>query len=125
MSSSALCLGIIGIGLTFIPDVISEYLIINNTKIHLLILQVLGAFYFAFAMLNWMAKGASIGGIYNRPIAIANFTHFFIGGIAIIKSVRQNTDFHFSICILAIVYSIFSLIFGLILFKSPVKKNSQ
>jgi len=31
-------------------------------------MQIIGSFYFAFAILNWMSKGSIIGGIYNRPI---------------------------------------------------------
>ena len=40
-----------------------------------------------FAMLNWMAKGVIIGGIYSRPIVIANLAHFLIGDLELIKAV--------------------------------------
>ena len=36
-------------------------------------LQLLGAALFAFAWLNWIGRGAIYGGIYGRPIVVANF----------------------------------------------------
>ena len=81
MAASALFMAAIGISLTFLPKEISNMIgagYISNIPIAL---QLSGALYFAFAMLNWMAKGSIIGGIYNRPLTIANFTHFAIGGL--------------------------------------------
>ena len=54
-------------------------------------MQIIGSLYFALAILNWMSKGSFIGGIYNRPIAIANLTHFVIAGLAF------NYFIHYSI----------------------------
>jgi len=68
-------------------------------------------------MLNWMAKGAIIGGIYNKPIAIANFTHFVIGALALLKAMSNPPPYF--IVPLAVVYSIFAILFGVIFFKHP------
>ena len=65
MSSSSLFLGIIGIVLTFLPDEILIYLAIETDVITILILQILGSLYLGFGLLNWMAKGSFIGGIYS------------------------------------------------------------
>jgi len=90
-----------------------------------LLVQILGALYFAFGMLNWMSKASLIGGIYNRPIAVANFSHFFIAGLALIKSIISNSDLPLIFLVIGIVYLIFALLFGLILFKHPiVEKNN-
>ena len=35
--------------------------------------------------MNWMAKTVLIGGIYARPLAIGNFTHFLVGALALLK----------------------------------------
>lgn len=127
MTLSAVFLAIMGISLTFFPMEISDYLDINSTKVLHLIIQILGSLYFAFAMLNWMTKGSFIGGIYNRPIAVANFTHFFIGGLALIKGVAANHGLPYIFWILAAIYSVFALLFGLILFRNPaiVKEASN
>jgi hypothetical protein len=119
MALSAIFLAVIGIGLTFMPQEIAAFTGLGFTKIYQLQLQILGALFFAFAMLNWMAKGSIIGGIYNRPIAIANFTHFFIGGVALVKAVAGNMHLHYTVWILAILYSVFAILFGIIFSKHP------
>jgi hypothetical protein len=55
-------------------------------------------------MLNWMAKGTIIGGIYNRPIAIANLTHFLIGGLALAKLAFNNHKISIILWVMAGIY---------------------
>lgn len=88
----------------------------------MLILQILGGLYFAFAMLNWTAKANLIGGIYSRPVAIANFTHFLIVGLALSKGVFAVKDA--LVGAVAIVYVVLALIFGKITFWPPPKTKA-
>src|SRR5687768_15066617 len=103
MTFSAICLGLGGIALSFLPYELQVYFGLHPGVSLSLIIQVLGALYFAFAMLNWMARGSFIGGIYNRPIAVANLTHFFMGSIALIKSVTSGSDTSYVVSPLAIL----------------------
>lgn len=121
MTISALILGIAGIILTFLPAEILDFFRLENTKPLSLMLQILGALYFGFGMLNWMAKSSLIGGIYNRPIAIANFAHFTIGGLALLKTVFSNPGLSWIFWGTTLVYLFFALIFGWILFHHPAK----
>lgn len=118
MLSSAIFLAAIGIIFTFLPSEIANFMKINSVAVSLLF-QLLGALFFAFAMLNWMAKGAIIGGIYNRPISIANFTHFFIGALALIKVCFNNHSLPWAVWVLAGIYSVFAVLFGLIFNRHP------
>ena len=68
MTLSAIILALIGISLIFLPKEILEYLELSVSETLQLLMQIIGSFYFAFAILNWMSKGSIIGGIYNRPI---------------------------------------------------------
>lgn len=120
MTISAVILGATGITLTFIPQEVSLYL--NLRASTPILLQILGALYFGFAMLNWTAKANLIGGIYSRPVAIGNFTHFLIGGLALIKFVLHNTDWTY-IWAWAILYLILALLFGFVLFTNPGSAN--
>lgn len=120
MTASAVFMGAIGIGLTFFPREISSLSGISSTKQFQLVLQVMGALYFSFAMLNWMAKGAIIGGIYNKPIALANFTHFFIVTLALIKAMIGNGPLT-AIAWVAVFYLIFTVWFGVIVFRHPAE----
>jgi hypothetical protein len=119
MTSNAIFLAAIGVSLTFAPENIIVLLGINNSIVVRLVLQLLGAAYCAFAMLNWMAKGAIIGGIYNRPIGIANLTHFLIGGIALTKAVLSNHQLPVVLSIMAGFYITAACVFGLVISRHP------
>ena len=119
MTSSALFCGIIGILLSFLHNEIAEYLSVEPTIITILFLQILGALYLGFGILNWMAKGTLIGGIYNRPIAFGNLMHFVVGAITLVK-VISNIQTHTEIIIfLTVFYAIFALLFIYVLKTNP------
>lgn len=112
-------MGIAGILLSFLPHELLSYL--NSTSGSMseaLLLQILGALYFALAMINWTAKANLIGGIYSRPIAIGNLTHFTVGALALIKG------YSFSLPILlqatTLIYLVFAILFGIVFFRHPV-----
>ena len=123
MTLSAIIMAIIGISASFIPHEILTFIGLPTNQPLPLLIQVIGAMYFAFAMLNWMSKGSIIGGIYNRPIAIANWTHFVIAGLALIKGILSNPSFSYIIWSIAIIYSIFAILFGIVAFNHPVSEN--
>jgi hypothetical protein len=119
MTSTAILFAAIGISLIFAPNYIIRLFGINDSMGLNLILQLLGAAYYAFAMLNWMAKGAIIGGIYNRPIAIANLTHFLIGGIALTKVAFSNHQLPLVLAIMAGIYIVIAGIFCIVISRHP------
>lgn len=118
MITSAGLMAFTGIALTFMPAEIMN--LMGELAGNSLILQILGSLYFAFAMLNWMSRGNLIGGIYSRPVAIANLTHFFIGGMALLKSTGHN---HLSVIwVTGLVYLVLAILFGIVVYTSPVKE---
>ena len=123
MTLSAIILALIGISLIFLPKEILDYLELSVSDTLELLMQIIGSFYFAFAMLNWMSKGSIIGGIYNRPIAMANLTYFVIAGLVLIKGVLANPSLSYVIWSIAIIYSIFAILFGIVAFNHPVSEN--
>jgi hypothetical protein len=125
MTSSVLILGIAGISMTFMPYEILAGIHINPSKPLELVMQIIGALYFAFAMLNWMTKSSLIGGIYNRPVAVANFTHFLIVALAMIKAILATPGLSAAILAAAILYSIFAILFGIILFRHPIPESQN
>jgi hypothetical protein len=123
MTLSAMILALIGISLIFLPNEILDYLELSVSETLQLLMQIIGSLYFALAILNWMSKGSIIGGIYNRPIAMANLTHFVIAGLALIKGILANPSLSYVIWSIAIIYSIFAILFGIVAFKHPVSEN--
>ena len=125
MTLSAMILAMIGISLIFLPNEILDYLELSVSETLQLLMQIIGSLYFALAILNWMSKGSLIGGIYGRPIAMANLTHFVIAGLALIKGILVNPSLSYVIWSIAIIYSIFAIFFGIVAFKHPINENKH
>ncbi len=122
MMISAIFLAVNGFGFTFFPNEIAGLLINDDNYILILILQILGALYLGFSILNWMSKASLIGGIYNKPILIGNLLHFFTASMALIKltfKAETNLQLIFSY---TIIYSLFTLFFGYVFFTNPSLK---
>lgn len=120
MIASAVLMGAVGIILTFLPQEILKYAG-ASPGLHPIFLQITGALYFSFALLNWMAKTNLIGGIYSKPVAMGNFTHFFVGGITLLKGVFAYPDLNF-LWIAGGIYSLFAILFGMVAF-GVIKTN--
>ena len=118
MISSAALLAVMGLGMSFMPQ---EVLGMHGTvpdNATVLLVQMAGAVYLGFAMLNWMARGILIGGVYAKPVAAGNFLHFVMVAITLIKAALA-----FAVVPLAIsaaVFSVFAIWFGIVMFKPPV-----
>ena len=122
MTGCAVLLGLIGVVLSFLPQEAASLLGWPDTQP--ILLQLLGALYFSVAMMNWTAKANLIGGIYGKPIALGNFTHFVIGALALIKLVMHHTPSIIWLVITAL-YSIFAILFGYILFTHPKAHSKE
>jgi len=122
MTASSIFLMICGLGLTFVPEEISEFLNAGSNQTSILFLQILGSLYLGFGMLNWMTKNNLIGGIYSKPLVIGNLAHFLMSSIALIKIVGKYADSEFIIMLsLTIIYSFFTVGFGYAFNKNPNK----
>ena len=122
MIISAVFLAVNGFVFTFFPNEISVLLINDDNHIFILILQILGALYLGFSILNWMSKTNLIGGIYSKPLLMGNLLHFLTASIALIKLTLKVETNHQLIFSYAIIYSLFTLFFGYIFFTNPSLK---
>ena len=93
MRGSAVFLGVLGLSATFLPLEILAHAGVTPGGVNVVLVQVAGGLYLGFAFLNWMAQGNAIGGIYSRPVAIGNLSHFMIGGLALFE-VRHRGPAH-------------------------------
>ena len=76
---------------------------------------MMGALYFSFALMNWAAKDSAIGGVYARPVSLANFGHFLIGTLLLSKYQLSN-EFNPAIVVILIMYAIFASLFTWLVF---------
>lgn len=121
MTASAVFLGLMGVASQFLPTEILNSLGAESSSAALLIVQLAGALYLAFAILNWMGKNNLIGGVYSRPVSVGNLTHFAIGAITLIKLLFNENNT--ALIILTIFYAAFALLFAKIVFTHPVKEQ--
>lgn len=123
MTICSIILGATGVILTFASDMVLPHLNIDPNPTSILLGQILGGLYFGYSMLNWMTKESLIGGIYNRPVAIANFTHFLIAGLAIVKRLIAHPELPTILWTAGLIYSVMALLFIIILFRHPVNSS--
>jgi hypothetical protein len=121
MIASALVLGLAGLAATFAPaELLAAWGSPANEQT-LILVQLLGALYFSFALLNWTAKGVMIGGIYARPVSMGNFLHFTMGALALAKQ-ELSRDLGLPAVAALVVYAVFAILFGALVFgraKAP------
>lgn len=113
-------MGVTGVFLEFFPHEVLNYFGSQSTSINPLLLQLAGALYLGFAMMNWMAKTVLIGGIYARPLAIGNFAHFLVGALALLKY-GYSASTSVAVWAVAIIYSLLAIIFGIVFWTHPSK----
>jgi hypothetical protein len=118
MSLSAAFLAALGVGITFLPQELLTHVGTRPEGTAVLLMQLLGAMYLGFAMLNWMNRGNRIGGIYGRPVSMANFFHFAVGAMALLKGTVGH-PFEIEVAAMAAAYSVFAAWFGWVLFNNP------
>lgn len=122
MIASSIVMGVLGIICSFLPKEVLLLFGQTPTVTLNLFVQILGALYFGFAIMNWMAKTVLIGGIYSRPLCIGNFAHFVIAGLALVKCSTNGDATSKYIWVLTVVYALFALLFGAVFFTTPKQK---
>ena len=80
---SALCQAALGALLLFAPLEVSSALMPTARADGFP--QLLGAALIGFAAMNWIARGAALGGIYGRAVVIGNQTHFVVGALVLLN----------------------------------------
>jgi hypothetical protein len=120
MIASALLMGVAGVAAEFFPHEILSYAGSPPAGINPLVVQLLGALYLGFAMMNWMAKGVLIGGIYARPLAMGNLVHFLVGALALLKYSFGDLSTP-AMWVLAAIYCLMAILFGIVFLTHPSK----
>ena len=122
MSLSALFMAVVGLAASFMPKEILIYAGAWDEGFEVFLMQVLGALYLGFAMLNWIARASLIGGTYSRPVVMGNFTHFVVVAVTLIKALLAG--FHSTEVVLGVAaYTLFASWFGAVLFLPPQKNK--
>lgn len=84
VSAAALLLG--GGGLLFAPDVLLPALVPGFPPAAAWLGQLLGAAWLGVAALNWLQRGAVLGGIYGRPVVFTNLVLYFVSALSLLRA---------------------------------------
>lgn len=115
MSASALFMALLGLGVSFFPEEILSYFGAPPEGAGVMLAKLAGALYVGFAILNWMARNNLIGGIYSRPVALGNFTHFLMAAMVLLRQLIATS--HTAVfAIGTAAFAIFAGCFGYVVF---------
>jgi hypothetical protein len=123
MGLSAVFMAAFGLVASFIPAEVLVTFGVPPVSVLLTVVQITGALYLAFALLNWMARGVLIGGIYSRPLALANFLHFAVVAVTLFKAIPSMNMI--AVILVTLAYAVFAAWFALVLFTHPVRNNNN
>ena len=115
-SASLLLAG--GAALLFAADDILPRLVPGFPEAAAWLGQLLGGAWLAIAVLNWLNRGARLGGIYGRPVVVANATVYFVGAMVLLKIVARPGA-SLPIIIATILFVIFAALYAWLLFRGP------
>ena len=119
---SAAVLGVCGLALLFAPDVILPHVAPGFPPDAAWIGQLLGAAWIGMAALNWLNRGAMMGGIYARPVVFANATLYFISVLSLVRTaVRSGATT--AVWGASLVFGIMTVIYGMLLFRGPLESE--
>src|SRR4051812_6385708 len=116
--ASASLLMIAGVVLLFAPDDILPSLIPGLPESGAWLGQLLAGAWLAIAALNWLNRGARLGGIYGRPVVLTNAVLYFVGAMVLLKIVARP-DVSAPVVIATILFSILAVLYGWLLFRGP------
>jgi hypothetical protein len=79
-----------GVGLLFAPDVLLPALAPGFPTQAAWLGQLLGAAWLGMAALNWLQRGTLLGGIYGRPVVLANAALYFVSALSLLRALAGN-----------------------------------
>jgi hypothetical protein len=118
--SSAVFLGVLALFLLFAPVESLSFLLLGyGALLPSLPAQLLSAPLLGLSALNWLSRGSTVGGIYGRPLLIANLIHFIVGSLVLLRPMVFLRLAAFAPWVLFGLYVVFAVLFALLLLRKP------
>lgn len=119
---SAVLLAVGGFALLFAPDAILTRLAPGFPPQAAWLGQLLAAAWLALAALNWLSRGAMLGGIYGRPVVYANGVLYFVTALSVLGAASHGRAPMFAWGIVAAAGAM-AIVYGALLFRGPVESE--
>lgn len=109
--ANALVLLVAGMAMLFAPDVVLLRLAPGFPPAGFWLGQLLGAAWLGMAALSWMSRGAVLGGIYGRPVVMANAVMHFVSAMSLLRA---------GLFAYAVPAVLLAVVYGVLLFRGPL-----
>lgn len=117
LSLTASLLGLGGIAMLFVPDAVLR-VFLSQQQAPVWPVQLLAAAWCGFAALNWASRGTILGGIYGRPLVVANFVHFLIAALILVRTAVAGA-LDSTMWVVLVIIALLAAAYGLRLFAGP------
>ena len=117
-TSSAVVLATGGIALLFGSDVLLAPLVHAPMADLTVLGQLVAGGWLAMAWLNWNQRHLVIGGIYGRPIVLANFTLYLVSASSLAHRVMGGGT-PAAVVSLALLFGLLTLVYTKLLLRGP------
>ncbi len=125
LTATALLLAAVGLALDFLPQEAAALLGLAAAPALTVILQCLAAALLGLGYLDWLSRANLMGGIYSRPLALANLLFFAVSSITLVRFTAQHTT-PTALRVACIVASAFAVLFAwLMFFHDPIRSAKQ
>ncbi len=125
LTLAALLLFVLGLVIDFMPQETAVVLGLQDSPTLTVLIQSLAAALLGMGLLNWFSKTNPMGGIYSRPLGLANMLLFGVSAITLVRASLRSA-MPLSIRIAAVVATVFAAAFvWLLFFHDPVGKARQ
>ena len=115
---SAIVLAVGGVALLFAPDVVMPALVPGFPPSAVWLAQLLAAAWLGVAALDWLQRATLLGGIYGRPVVLANLALYFIGDLAVLRALREP-DAAPALWIIAVPATLLAIAYGALMLRGP------
>ena len=116
-TASAVLLGFSGFALLFAADAVMDRVGAGSPPAAVAG-QLLGGAWLALAVATWITRGAPQGGIYGRPIVLANTWVYTITALVCLKAFWVGT----AVSVVAIIAAALAVSYGYLLFRGPFEQ---
>lgn len=86
--------------------------------------QLLAAAWLGIGVLNWLSRFALLGGIYGRPVVMANFTLYFIASMVLVRRVMSGGA-PVAVWTVLVVAAALAIAYGWLLRRGPFERDVQ
>ena len=107
-----------GVLLLFAPDEVMPALLPGASSAAQSLGQCLAAAWLAMAVLNWLQRNVVLGGIYGRPIVLANLTLYFVTAASLARPLLAG-GMPQSLWVVFAPAAALALVYAALLFRGP------